>query len=184
MAEQIHYRPAEARQRRSETEREFERLEGRLAEINGLLDELYASGIIRWLKDFSGALPQVSTILAEGMNTPSGQAGMRNLFTLAQQLGKIDPDRLERTLAAVEAGVDGSRDAHGQAGDYHPPGLIGVYKMLHDKQLWSTLAPAIAGLKAFAEATQQHQDDDKAPAADREGPMPAPGSDGSRRGEG
>ena len=105
MAEQIHYRPAEAKQYRKDTLAEFERLEGRVAEINGLLDELYDSGLIRWLKDFAGAFPQISSIAVESMNTPQGHAGMRNLLVVAKQLGKIDPDQLERTFEAANAGL-------------------------------------------------------------------------------
>jgi len=159
MAEQIQYRPAEARQFRGETEREFERLEGRLAEINGLLDELYASGIIRWLRDFAGAMPQVSTILAESMNTEQGHAGMRNLALIAQQLGHIDPDRLQRTLAAAEAGVEKAGQPAAQDNAYNPPGVTGVFKLLHDKELWETLAPVIDGVKAFSAARTSDNSD-------------------------
>lgn len=152
MAEQIHYRPAQAKQFRGETEDQLERLEGRLAEINGLMDELYASGLIRWMKDFAGAFPQISSIAVESLNTPQGRAGMRNLLVVAKQLGTIDPDQLERSFNAANAGLDKARDTakgdHDSA--YNPPGITGVFKLLHDKELWSALAPVLEGVKAYS----------------------------------
>ncbi|MES1950866.1 hypothetical protein S4A8_08405 [Salinisphaera sp. S4-8] len=159
MAEQIHYRPAEAKQYRQDTLAEFERLEGRLAEINGLLDELYDSGLIRWLKDFAGAFPQISHIAVESMNTPQGHAGMRNLLVVAQQLGKIDPDQLERTFASINAGMTEAAKPARDDTPYNPPGVTGVFKLLHDKELWATLSPLIAGAKAYGQARRQAGDE-------------------------
>lgn len=161
MAEQIHYRPAEAKRFREETLDEFERLQGRVAEINGLLDELYDSGLIRWLKDFAGAFPQISSIAVEGMNTPQGHAGMRNLLVVAKQLGKIDPDQLERTFEAANAGLAKADEPASEDTPYNPPGMTGVFKLLHDKELWATLSPLIAGAKAYSEAQRRQQSEDK-----------------------
>lgn len=152
MAEQIHYRPEQASQYRRETLDEFARLEGRVAEINGLLDELYDSGLIRWLKDFAGAFPQISNIAVESINTPEGQAGMRNLLVVAKQLGRIDPDQLERTFDAASAGFTRAAEPAADNTPYNPPGITGVFKLLHDKELWATLSPLIAGAKAFSAA--------------------------------
>ena len=159
MAEQIHYRPAEAKQYRKDTLAEFERLEGRVAEINGLLDELYESGVIRWLKDFAGAFPQISGIAVESMNTPQGHAGMRNLLVVAQQLGKIDPDQLERTFGAINAGMNEAAKPASDDTPYNPPGVTGVFKLLHDKELWATLSPLIAGARAYSQARRGQQSD-------------------------
>jgi uncharacterized protein YjgD (DUF1641 family) len=159
MAEQIHYRPAEAKQYRQDTLAEFERLEGRVAEINGLLDELYDAGLIRWLKDFAGAFPQISSIAVESMNTPQGHAGMRNLLVVAQQLGKIDPDQLERTFSAVNAGMTEASKPVSEDTRYNPPGVTGVFKLLHDKELWATLSPLIAGAKAFSQARREGENE-------------------------
>lgn len=152
MAEQIHFRPEQAKRFRPETESELEKLEGRVAEINGLLDQLYESGLMRWMKDFVGAMPQISQIALDGINTPQGQAGMRNLLLISQQLGKVDPDRLEKALGAANAGLDKARDTaqgtHESA--YNPPGITGVFKLLHDKELWSALAPVLEGVKAYS----------------------------------
>ncbi|MES1923838.1 hypothetical protein [Salinisphaera sp. T31B1] len=168
MAEQIHYRPPQAKGLRGETQDELERLEGRLGEINGLLDELYASGIIRWLKDFAGAFPQISSIAVEGMNTPQGKAGLRNLLVVGQQLGRIDPDRLERAFDSANAGLDKARETaegrHDSA--YNPPGVTGVFKLLHDKELWSALAPVIEGVKAYSADQKAAAERDDTPADD------------------
>lgn len=162
MAEQIHYRPEQAKQFRPETRDELEKFEGRIAEINGLLDQLYESGLMRWLKDFVGAMPEVSMIALDGLNTEQGRAGMRNLLVLAQQLGKLDPDRLEGMFNAMHAGVDRADEtATGKhESPYDPPGVMGVFKLLRDEELWRTLAPVIEGAKAFsAEANRQGNGD-------------------------
>lgn len=166
MAEQIQFRPEQARRFRPETEDEFEKLEGRIAEINGLLDQVYESGLMRWMKDFVGAMPEISQIALEGINTPQGQAGMRNLLVVAQQLGKIDPDRLEQAFAAANTGVDKAREtAEGRhESAYNPPGVTGVFKLLHDKELWSALAPVLEGVKAYSAEQKTaggKSDDDK-----------------------
>ncbi|GAB3671727.1 DUF1641 domain-containing protein [Salinisphaera aquimarina] len=161
MAEQIHYRPAEARQFRPETEAEIEHLQGRLAEVNALLDELHDSGILRWLKDFAGAFPQISSIAVDGMNTAEGHAGMRNLLVVAKQLGKIDPDQLERTFEAANKGMTTAGEGATEDTPYNPPGVTGVFKLLHDKELWATLSPVIAGVKAFSAARKDSADPDR-----------------------
>ena len=159
MAQQIHYRPEQAKRPHPETQDEMEKFEGRIAEINGLLDQLYESGLMRWVKDFVGAMPDVSMIALESMNTPQGQAGMRNLLVLAKQLGRIDPDQLERTFDAVNKGMDRAGDTADGKHDssYNPPGITGVFKLLRDEDLWHTLAPVIEGVKAFSAESQRQE---------------------------
>ncbi|WP_423821907.1 hypothetical protein V5738_16450 [Salinisphaera sp. SPP-AMP-43] len=161
MAEQIHYRPGEAKRFRPETLEEMERFEGRIAEINGLLDQLYESGLMRWIKEFVGAMPEISTIALDSLNTPQGQAGMRNLLVLAQQLGKLDPDQLERLFKAMHVGVDRAEETATGAHDsaYNPPGVTGVFKLLRDEELWRTLAPVIEGAKAFSAESRRSSTD-------------------------
>ena len=174
MAQQIHYRPEQAKRIRPETQDELEKFEGRIAEINGLLDQLYDTGLMRWMKDFVGALPDVSMIALQSVNTPQGQAGMRNLLVLAKQLGKIDPDQLERMFNAVDAGVDrAGQTAEGKhESSYNPPGITGVFKLLRDEDLWRTLAPVIEGVKAFSAESERQADEasesEAAPSASRQ----------------
>lgn len=167
MAQQIHYRPEQAKRLRPETVDELEKFEGRIGEINGLLDQLYESGLMRWLKDFVGALPEVSMIALDGLNTPQGRAGMRNLLIVAQQLGRIDPDQLERMVSAVHAGVDraGETASGRHDSDYNPPGITGVFKLLRDEELWATLAPVIEGAKAFSAESKRGEDASQAQAS-------------------
>ncbi|MGN8159879.1 DUF1641 domain-containing protein [Salinisphaera sp. RV14] len=161
MAEQIHYRPEQAKRLRPETADELEKFEGRIAEINELLDQLYESGLMRWLKDFVGAMPEVSMIALDSLNTEHGQAGMRNLLVLAKQLGKIDPDQLERMFNAMHAGLDRVDEtaAGAHQSPYDPPGVTGVFKLLRDEDLWRTLAPVIEGAKAFSAESRRQRDD-------------------------
>ncbi len=161
MAEQIHYRPEQARRLRPETVDELEKFEGRIGEINGLLDQLYESGLMRWLKDFVGAMPEVSMIALDGLNTDQGRAGMRNLLVLAKQLGKIDPDQLEHMFDAVHSGLDRADETASGKHDspYDPPGVTGVFKLLRDEELWHTLAPVIEGAKAFSAASRRQREE-------------------------
>ncbi len=80
---------------------------------------------------------------------------MRNLLVVAQQLGKIDPDQLERTFNAVNAGMTEAAKPVSDDTPYNPPGVTGVFKLLHDKELWATLSPLIAGAKAFSQARKE-----------------------------
>lgn len=157
MAEQLHYRPEQARRLSPETRDELEKLEGRISEVNELLDQLYESGLMRWLKDFVGAMPEVSMIALEGLNTGQGRAGMRNLLVLAQQLGKLDPDQLEQMFNALQAGIDraGETTSGQHESPYNPPGITGVFKLLRDEELWRTLAPVIEGAKAYSVASHE-----------------------------
>lgn len=161
MAEQIHYRPEQAKRVRPETADELEKFEGRIAEINGLLDQLYESGLMRWAKDFVGAMPEVSMIALDSLNTEQGRAGMRNLLVLAQQLGKLDPDRLEQMFNAMHAGIDRADETATGKHDspYNPPGVTGVFKLLRDEDLWHALAPVIEGTKAFSAASRRQHDE-------------------------
>ena len=158
---------------RPQTDDELERLEGRLAEINGLIDELYDNGIIRWMKDFTGAMPEIAAIATGALNNPQGHAGMRNLLVMAKQLGQIDPDQLERLFDAARAGVDkASRASSADGSAYNPPGMTGTAKLLYDRELWSALAPVLEGVKAFSAARRAQQADngDTPGAADSETP--------------
>lgn len=179
MAEQIHYRPDQAQRFRPETRDELEKFEGRIAEINGLLDQLYESGLMRWAKDFVGALPEVSMIALDGLNTEQGRAGMRNLLVLAQQLGKLDPDRLERMFGALDAGIERAEQTASGRHDsaYDPPGVTGVFKLLRDEELWRTLAPVIEGARAFSAASRDRQDDEGHAGSDEPARASAEGSE-------
>lgn len=166
MAEQIHFSPGSENQRLyGESADELAKFEERIVEVNQLLDQVYATGLMRWLKDFVGAMPQISQIALDGINTPQGQAGMRNLLLLSQQLGRIDPEQLEQALAAANTGLVRAREtAQGQhESAYDPPGVTGVFKLLHDKELWGVLAPVLEGVKAYSAEQKTATDKDEAP---------------------
>ena len=84
---------------------------------------------------------------------------MRNLLVVAQQLGKIDPDQLERTFGAINAGMNEAAKPASDDTPYNPPGVTGVFKLLHDKELWATLSPLIAGARAYSQARRGQQSD-------------------------
>lgn len=177
MAKQIHYRPEQQHsfQQGSKTETvsdidaELAHLKNRLSEVNTLLDQLHDSGTLRWLNELMGSLPQVSTVAMTALNNDRGRTGIRNLLAIVWQLGRYDPETVEKALDAIYNGVDkaGQTAAGEHDSPYAPPGVTGLFKLLRDEQLWQSLAPLIEGAKAFSQSQQANQsaqaDDDNPP---------------------
>lgn len=149
MAERMTYEvPSRPVNGAAEHDEHLEELAGRLEELNGLLDVLYERGVIRLLTDLVQAAPEISEILLRGLNTEGGRSGLRNLIILIRQFGRIEPERLERMLQAVDAGFDRIGEPLPADGPY-PPGITGAIRLLRDEKLWRALGPVLEGAKAF-----------------------------------
>jgi uncharacterized protein YjgD (DUF1641 family) len=93
-----------------------------------------------------------------GLSKPGTLNAIQNLSVLLMALSCIPPAEFYRLVFAVADGAARlavhSRDGHAaresEDGE-HPPGLLGMYRLLRDEQLWQALAPIIEGLKGFAE---------------------------------
>lgn len=171
MAKQIHYRPEQYSFQQgpdadptSDIDEELAHLKSRLSEVNTLLDQLHDSGVLRWLNELLGSLPQVSTVAVTALNNEQGRTGIRNLLAIVWQLGRYDPTTVEKALDAIYNGVEqaGQTAAGEHDSPYAPPGVTGLFKLLRDEQLWQSLAPLIEGARAFSrsqQADQQSQED-------------------------
>ena len=123
-------------------------------ELDALVKMLHQRGVFRLLYDVTGALPQLSLLLASELNSEVGRRRTSNLYVLVQALGKIPPDEFKRIAEAVGAGI--AWMGRGAPDDEpYPPGLAGVRKLLRDEELWDALGPALEGMKAFTEHLQR-----------------------------
>lgn len=140
-------------------------------ELAALLKALSEHGILRFLTDFTGALPQVGLIAARRLNSEASVRATSNLVTLWQALGRVPPDDFARFIGAVSAAVQGvereTEDPHAPSAE--PPGITGAYHLLQDDALWAALGPILQGLKTFA--TQLHGGDDRAASPSPTGPL-------------
>lgn len=67
-------------------------------------------------------------------------------------LATIPPDRFDHVMFAINKGINqvssyhrvGDNDSESSKGE--APGLSGVYKLLHDEELWHAVQPSLEGL--------------------------------------
>ena len=131
-------------------------------ELAALLKALSEHGILRFLTDLAGALPEVGLIAARGLNSEASVHATCNLVTLWQALGRVPPDDFARFIGAVSAATQGlERETEDpRAKSSEPPGITGAYHLLQDDALWAALGPLLQGLKTFA--TKLHATEDPA----------------------
>lgn len=135
------------------------------AELDAVIKMLHERGVFRLLYDMTGALPQMTWLLARELNSSVGRRRSSNLYALIQVLGNIPPDQRQRVLGALgEAAtwIDRGAPVNGP----YPPGLMGVRRLLHDEDLWNALGPTLEAMKTFAEHLQlsgadRSEDDEK-----------------------
>lgn len=120
-------------------------------ELARLMENLHRQGILRLLNDVVTAYPQVAEIFLRGMNQEQSRNLVQNLCLLASALGQVPPERLDRVVQAVSAGMERS-EAELAEGGGQSPGFWGALRLLQDNELWAGLAPMSAGVKAFAAA--------------------------------
>lgn len=120
-------------------------------ELDTLLENLHEQGILRLLNDIVVAYPQVSEILMRGLNRDDSRNAVQNLCLVFTALGQVPPERLDRLIQAVTAGLERSESGL-EKGESRPPGFWGTLRLLQDNQLWAGLSPLTAGFQAFAAA--------------------------------
>ena len=127
-------------------------------ELDRLLETCHRHGLLRLANDVVAANTDIAQIIVGGLQKPGALNAIQNLSVLLMALSCIPPAEFYRLVFAVADGAARlavhSRNGHGplrceDGGD--PPGLLGVYRLLRDEQLWQALAPNIEGLKGFAE---------------------------------
>ena len=127
-------------------------------ELDRLLETCHRHGLLRLANDVVAANTDIAQIIVGGLQKPGTLNAIQNLSVLLMALSCIPPAEFYRLVFAVADGAARlavhSRDGHGarptEDGE-HPQGLLGMYRLLRDEQLWHALAPIIEGLKGFAE---------------------------------
>ncbi|WP_411345309.1 DUF1641 domain-containing protein [Paenibacillus sp. WLX1005] len=80
---------------------------------------------------------------------------LRNLFTLTEMVGSIDPIEMNRLLSALGNGlehiseIDPTNKQYGDHFDKEPPGMLGLLKTMRDPDVRTTLAFGLHFLKAM-----------------------------------
>lgn len=139
-------------------------------ELDRLLETCHRHGLLRLANDVVAANQDVAQVLVGGLQKPGTLNAIQNLSVLLMALSCIPPAEFYRLVFAVADGAArlaaSSRDGPSKESQDGPlgtgvedreqsPGLLGVYRLLHDEQLWRALAPLIEGLKGFAEGLEK-----------------------------
>ncbi len=118
------------------------------AELDRLVLLLHEHQVLRLACDSTVALADMARILTTELDNDEGKRGLQNLYVLMRALGKLPPQELQRiTEAAGHGFAEIARDAPDDKP--YPPGIRGVFQLLHDEHLWQALGPALEGIKAF-----------------------------------
>jgi uncharacterized protein YjgD (DUF1641 family) len=127
-------------------------------ELDRLLETCHRHGLLRLANDVVAANTDIARVIVGGLQKPGALNAIQNLSVLLMALSCIPPAEFYRVVFAVADGAArlaaSSRDGHFTAASEdgeQPPGLLGVYRLLRDEQLWRALAPIIEGLKGFAD---------------------------------
>ena len=124
-------------------------------ELEALLQTLHEQGVLRFANDVVAANTDISRILVDGLSKQGSLNVLQNLSILVMTLSALPPERFYQMMFAIKEGADQIGRYHSDEertdGEDEAPGIRGVYKMLHDEELWHALQPLLAGLKAFSE---------------------------------
>ncbi|NII11213.1 DUF1641 domain-containing protein [Oleiagrimonas sp. C23AA] len=137
MAEPIRFQPTP--ERTEPTAREA---------LEELLEAAHEKGVLRLATNALKAEAPIARILAQGLNSDGARRAVQNLSTLLIELGRVEPAAFYKVAAAIgDAARQLQTDTPRQ--DTKAPGLSGIYKILHDDELWRGTAPVFDALKAF-----------------------------------
>lgn len=133
-------------------------------EFEQLIENLSDAGVFRFANDFLKASPEVSEILLRGLNMDESRNAVQNLSLLLMALGRISPERMVVITRAVTDGLASMEKTATKDANESAPGLLGLYRLLRDEELWAGLRPLLAGVRGFS--TRIHDSPEK-PAAKR-----------------
>tara|TARA_R110000824_G_scaffold222202_1_gene409637 strand:+ start:58363 stop:58920 length:558 start_codon:yes stop_codon:yes gene_type:complete len=143
--------------------------------LEALLQTLHEHGVLRFANDIVAANSDVTRLLVNGLSNEGSLNTIQNLSIILMALSTLPPDRFYQVMMAVRDGVDqiGSYRSRGSSSDNssstkseadsaeamnkeeaskgEAPGVSGVYKMLHNDELWHAIQPLLAGIRAFSE---------------------------------
>jgi uncharacterized protein YjgD (DUF1641 family) len=140
MAQPIQYTPKPARVELTARE-----------ELDRLLETCHRHGVLRLANDVVASNVDLAQVLMGALESDGAQHVIKNLGTLLMMLSQMPPDQFYRMASALSDGLKTLlATAKGEAQTAEPPGLTGAYHMLHDEQLWRSLTPLVAAIKAFS----------------------------------
>lgn len=152
MAEPLHYTPS--RRPPPDPARE---------ELDHFLQLLHERGVLRFANDALETAPEWLEMVAQGLNRSESLNALQNLSLVLLALGRMSPDRLDVILRAAASGMEAAEaDQRRQP----PPGVTGLFRLLHDRDLWEGLGPLLEGLTRLGQALGEEPE---SPAARRAG---------------
>ena len=131
-------------------------------ELDRLLESCHRHGLLRLANDLVSANTDVAQVIVGGLQKAGTLNAIQNLSALLMALSCFPPAEFYRLVFALTDGAarlatcsrDGAGDHPAQEGE-QPPGLVGVYRLLRDEQLWRALGPILEGLKGFADGLEK-----------------------------
>jgi uncharacterized protein YjgD (DUF1641 family) len=107
-----------------------------------LVETLHASGTLRLLNGLFARLEDVAAVVLKGLDTDAGRRGLANLLLLSKLLGRLDPDGLDRFIAALDRGLEAAARRLDTEAD--PPGPLRTLGRLRDPDIRRGLDAVLA----------------------------------------
>lgn len=114
-------------------------------ELERLLETLHERGVLTALDGFFGALPEVTGVLLEDLDTPGGRNALSNLAVLSMALTALDPNRMNDLRLSAEQGLAAAHES--LKGE--PPGLVALLRELNDPDVRRVLHAMLVFLQTF-----------------------------------
>lgn len=123
-----------------------------LAVFLDILKELHQAGMLDMMQGVLKARHEVGYLAIQQLNQTTMHHTIKNIMGVAQFLGKIEPDQLNKVLNGVALGLEKSTEAH-ENGKSH--GIWGLTKDLRDPDVNTTLTTAIEFMKGMGEVLRK-----------------------------
>lgn len=140
MAEPLDFKPTPARTHVTARE-----------ELDRLVETLHEHGVLRLANDIVAANQDIAAIVVKGLETEGARNVMQNLSALAMVLGQVPPGAVYKFAEGLREAAQALESARQQPDDA-APGVRGVYRLLHDDELWQTLTPLARAIAVFGHA--------------------------------
>ena len=119
------------------------------AELETLLETLHQQGLLRLLTELLQASPELSEIMLSGLNRVESRNAVQNIALILMGLGRVPPERFAQLSESLSAACHAVQEHATRPSHTKAPGLIGVYKLLNDDELWQALQPLLEALKGL-----------------------------------
>lgn len=129
-------------------------------ELQRLLQTLHEHGVLRLANDLVASNNDWLKVIVDGLSRKGSLNVIQNISVLLMALSTIPPEQtyklafgLRDFMTELSREEEQPQRANGSA-----PGARGVWKMLHDDELWHSLTPLLNGLKAFSRRMEEEVD--------------------------